>query len=271
MAYDKYTWQTGEKITADKLNHMEEGIQECCSNEPGFSCDRQAETLFNGDITTSISQEAPFPMITLDTTIQGSSIDDLPSELYVTWDGVEYIAQLKFSGSFPVYGASIEMGAEAIDWSEYPFAISPLGAGNNEIEFLVLSENEGTYNLKLEVVDEEVTITPCFKKAVEACGISPLVIPMTTDTQEDIYTCTLGKTWQEINDAFPNAYVTHSSEGQTTMMSIFTVSEDLAMSEYKVGIISGNMLIWLSINSADGYPTYTSRDTSNVPDEEEQS
>lgn len=27
MSYEKYTWQTGEVITADKLNHMEEGIK----------------------------------------------------------------------------------------------------------------------------------------------------------------------------------------------------------------------------------------------------
>lgn len=26
MAYDKYTWQTGEVITAEKLNHIEDGI-----------------------------------------------------------------------------------------------------------------------------------------------------------------------------------------------------------------------------------------------------
>ncbi len=27
MSYEKYTWQTGEVITADKLNHMEDGIK----------------------------------------------------------------------------------------------------------------------------------------------------------------------------------------------------------------------------------------------------
>lgn len=27
MAYDKYTWQTGEVITQEKLNHMEQGIE----------------------------------------------------------------------------------------------------------------------------------------------------------------------------------------------------------------------------------------------------
>ena len=31
MAYEKQTWQCGETITADKLNHMEDGIEECCS------------------------------------------------------------------------------------------------------------------------------------------------------------------------------------------------------------------------------------------------
>ena len=28
MAYDKYTWQTGEVITQEKLNHMEDGIED---------------------------------------------------------------------------------------------------------------------------------------------------------------------------------------------------------------------------------------------------
>lgn len=28
MAYEKQTWSCGETITADKLNHMEDGIME---------------------------------------------------------------------------------------------------------------------------------------------------------------------------------------------------------------------------------------------------
>lgn len=31
MAYEKQTWECGEVISAEKLNHMEEGIEECCS------------------------------------------------------------------------------------------------------------------------------------------------------------------------------------------------------------------------------------------------
>ena len=33
MSYTKYTWQTGEIITADKLNHMEDGIDSSVSSE----------------------------------------------------------------------------------------------------------------------------------------------------------------------------------------------------------------------------------------------
>ena len=29
MAYEKQTWTCGETITADKLNHMEDGIENC--------------------------------------------------------------------------------------------------------------------------------------------------------------------------------------------------------------------------------------------------
>lgn len=30
MAYERQTWVCGETITADKLNHIEEGIENCC-------------------------------------------------------------------------------------------------------------------------------------------------------------------------------------------------------------------------------------------------
>lgn len=30
MAYEKQTWVCGDVVTADKLNHMEDGIAECC-------------------------------------------------------------------------------------------------------------------------------------------------------------------------------------------------------------------------------------------------
>lgn len=32
MSYEKQTWECGETITADKLNHMEEGIENASSS-----------------------------------------------------------------------------------------------------------------------------------------------------------------------------------------------------------------------------------------------
>lgn len=36
MAYEKQTWETGELITADKLNHMEDGIADSGGGQATF-------------------------------------------------------------------------------------------------------------------------------------------------------------------------------------------------------------------------------------------
>lgn len=35
MAYTKHTWETGELITATKMNNIEEGIEQCALNNIG--------------------------------------------------------------------------------------------------------------------------------------------------------------------------------------------------------------------------------------------
>ena len=36
MAYEKHTWETGETITAEKLNNLEDGVQEAASGDSRF-------------------------------------------------------------------------------------------------------------------------------------------------------------------------------------------------------------------------------------------
>ena len=47
MAYEKHTWECGEAITTEKLNHIEEGIAN--AGEGGYECEgeiiAEAETL----------------------------------------------------------------------------------------------------------------------------------------------------------------------------------------------------------------------------------
>jgi hypothetical protein len=44
MAYEKQTWQTGDIITAEKLNHMEDGIVGGTLVIGGFSYDNELES-----------------------------------------------------------------------------------------------------------------------------------------------------------------------------------------------------------------------------------
>ena len=37
MSYVKTTWQTGDIVTADRLNKMEQGIQDASESYPAFS------------------------------------------------------------------------------------------------------------------------------------------------------------------------------------------------------------------------------------------
>lgn len=48
MSYNKYTWQTGETITAEKLNNLEEGVQEALEGD---------SSVFYVDFATSDGQE----------------------------------------------------------------------------------------------------------------------------------------------------------------------------------------------------------------------
>lgn len=54
MSYTKQTWNTGDVITAQKLNHMEDGIANCglfvvtITNDDGnYSCDKTNEEIYN--------------------------------------------------------------------------------------------------------------------------------------------------------------------------------------------------------------------------------
>jgi len=57
-----------------------------------------------------------------------------------------------------LYGAP--MGEEGVDWSEYPFQISS-GLRND-----IYTETAGTYQIKIETVEESVETSECFEKAV---------------------------------------------------------------------------------------------------------
>lgn len=64
MSYEKQTWVTGEVITAEKLNHIEDGIESNCSSgfEPydadGFF--KGSTGLIDGSIASGIMMNKPY-------------------------------------------------------------------------------------------------------------------------------------------------------------------------------------------------------------------
>ena len=53
MAYEKHTWETGETITAELLNHIEDGVGELYGQSPSPTPSETAELgVLNGDSET---------------------------------------------------------------------------------------------------------------------------------------------------------------------------------------------------------------------------
>lgn len=152
MAYEPKTWVCGETITADGLNNIEDGIQEaleCCESggDCGYSCIFTAtSTLDEETVTTEDSGGNILGYLS-------NGITD--SIIRVTFDGTEYICNKRADGG---YGALYVYGYGA-DWSIYPFMIY-----YNEF----YTENAGTYSVKIEAGDVDVSTTGCFAEAVKS-------------------------------------------------------------------------------------------------------
>lgn len=154
MAYIPTEWECGDVVTAEKLNNIEEGIQEaleCCSGggggDSGYSCETILTTLVDEQVTTVV--EDGYTGGNLST-----SINDVGT-VYVTFNGVEYTCDYEDN----TYGASWAYdGSEwYMDFSTYPFGV--------ESDYLY-TENAGTYSLKIEKAEEVITTSECFEKIV---------------------------------------------------------------------------------------------------------
>lgn len=154
MSYEKQTWVCGETITADKLNHIEEGIENCCgSADLGYECDEEWVTLTEEAVTTAQDGDTVDGQLSYSETITADTIK-------VTFNGTEYICEKTELDNGSAYGASYDDSLDSMDWSDYPFSIFS-GKGVSFLE----TETAGTYNIKIETYEDVITTTPCFDKA----------------------------------------------------------------------------------------------------------
>lgn len=146
MAYTKHTWQCGESISADLLNHMEQGIEDASG---GGSCDCGYECV-DGTFIPYIDESVTTTPDGYYNYSRGSMSTYIPSwakKIKVIFNGTEYICP--YDDDAGAWGAPWDNDAENYDWSVYPFSIF-----NDEID----TQNSGTYGVKIDLYRSNLMI-----------------------------------------------------------------------------------------------------------------
>lgn len=134
MAYTPINWQTGDTITADKMNKMDNGWS------------AGSTVLTSESVTTEASFEGAYGVLTYSTLITADTI-------IVTFNGVPYVCDVLIDGSDYIYGD--------IDLMTKPFYI----ISNSEENGLGTAE-AGTYSI--EISESSIEVSSQFVSAVNA-------------------------------------------------------------------------------------------------------
>lgn len=148
MSYDKYTWTTGETITAEKLNHIEDGI---AGSGCGFEYSEESTLVFDGTIEATTQPFVSFLPLTIPTS----------ETMFVTFNDIEYeMPKNGVEGGY-VYG-EIGSGSGSMPiFDTYPCAVAFV----NDNPMVIVKE-PSTYQVKMEERSTSVTTSEYFDKAV---------------------------------------------------------------------------------------------------------
>lgn len=145
MPYVKQTWNTGDIITAEKLNHIEDGLEELLNPQ---------KTILLEETTFTARKRVDF------------FVADIPylemshRNVVVVYDGAEYSCTREFDEEEGYYyGAPFDYDSELYDFSEYPFSI--LTYSESDTGITVAEEGEHTVEVyTYESSDEPTTVGP---------------------------------------------------------------------------------------------------------------
>ena len=222
---------------------------------PGYSCTETVTLLTDESVTTVFDEANNSGKLAYSTSIDADTIR-------VTFDGTEYTCNAQEGEMGTLYGAP--MGEEGIDWSEYPFQISS-GLRND-----IYTETAGTYQVKIETVEEVVETTPCFEKAVNSVvgggsgggGTEPLIIHITEEevkqpqTQEkvgyktDVLASDAYEAWQSGRPI----YFALSEEEEWLVSSVSEHDACVILNDISNDSLKAIGLTWLPFS--DGYLVY---------------
>ena len=142
MAYTPINWQTGDTITAEKMNKMDNGW--------GVS----SAVLTSETVTTEADLVVAAGTLAYTTPITADTIT-------VTFDGVPYVCDVLIDGSDYIYGD--------LDFVTMPFYI-----GSNSEENVLVTAEAGTYSI--EISESSIEVSLQFVSAVNA-SIPELIPP----------------------------------------------------------------------------------------------
>ena len=200
-----YVRNTPTNTNPNVLKTMLDGDSSAEMN-PGYSCTETVTLLTDESVTTVFDDVMNSGILAYSTAIDADTIR-------VTFDGTEYTCNVQEGLMGKLYGAP--MGEEGVDWSEYPFQIAS-GLRND-----LCTESAGTYQIKIETVEEVIETTPCFERAVNSVvgggsggsgggGTEALIVRAQSFIVDgNKRTLTFDKTWQQVSDAIASGTPTY--------------------------------------------------------------
>lgn len=144
MAYDKYTWQTGEVITAEKLNHIEDGIADMGGGDAGYECTETVTELFDETVTTVAQGGSNLATLAYSTQITADTLE-------LTFDGVKHVYEKQVTSNGNFYGTP---------------GTDPVALMSSATQNMVVTQNAGEHTVTAKAVDVSLSTTPCFERAV---------------------------------------------------------------------------------------------------------
>lgn len=150
MAYTPINWQTGDTITADKLNKMDNGW--------GV----ESTQLFSETVTTAVNpdypEESAIAQLAYSQPIDADTIT-------VTFDGTEYTCPRIPTPSGSGYGAPWSNDLEGYDFSEYPFGLGSVGS--NPVVLITQTAGEHTVAVSVPTLQTSADFSEAVKSTID--------------------------------------------------------------------------------------------------------
>lgn len=143
MAYTPINWQTGDTITAEKLNKMDNG----------WAVESSSQTYFTETVTTVDDDGLAWGDFAYSTQI---TVDTAT----VTFDGTDYVCnKIEWEGS-NAYGG---LSADGPDFTDYPFAILSESGFNS-----ICTPTGGTHTVSVAGTSQSIETSESFEIAVSS-------------------------------------------------------------------------------------------------------